>query len=91
MPISINIIACLECSCHIWVLQLVYFDKIHHVWYAKKKKSNVLSHSFRGVGHKDLVNSLIQQRFMDFCFFGFFSLVCVQPSPQEAGCDIQGV
>jgi hypothetical protein len=30
MPISINIIACLECSCHIWVLQLVYFDKIHH-------------------------------------------------------------
>jgi hypothetical protein len=25
MPISINIIACLECSCHIWVPQLVYF------------------------------------------------------------------
>jgi hypothetical protein len=31
-PISINIIACLECSCHIWVQQLVYFDKIHHVY-----------------------------------------------------------
>jgi hypothetical protein len=23
-------IACFECSCHIWVPQLVYFDKIHH-------------------------------------------------------------
>jgi hypothetical protein len=31
VPISINIIACLECSCHIWVPQLVYFDKVHHV------------------------------------------------------------
>jgi hypothetical protein len=28
MPISINIIAYLECSCHIWVPQLVYFDNI---------------------------------------------------------------
>jgi hypothetical protein len=33
--ISINIIACLGCSCHIWVPQLVYFDKIHH--YVLKK------------------------------------------------------
>jgi hypothetical protein len=32
MPISINIIACLERCCHIWVLQLIYFDKIHHVY-----------------------------------------------------------
>jgi hypothetical protein len=30
MPMSINITACLECSCHIWLPQLVYFDKIHH-------------------------------------------------------------
>jgi hypothetical protein len=37
MPISINIIACLECSCHNWVPQLIYFDKIHHI--KKKKKS----------------------------------------------------
>jgi hypothetical protein len=22
-------LACLECSCHIWVLQLIYFDKIY--------------------------------------------------------------
>jgi hypothetical protein len=37
MPISINIIACLECSCHIWLPQLVYFDKIHHVLSILKK------------------------------------------------------
>jgi hypothetical protein len=62
MPISINIIACLECSCHIWVLQLVYFDKIHHVYKKQKQKknifftlpffslfSNVQSDSFHGV------------------------------------------
>jgi hypothetical protein len=36
MPISISIIACLECS--IWVPQLVYFDKIHHVYRVLKKK-----------------------------------------------------
>jgi hypothetical protein len=51
MPITINIIACLECSCHIWVPQLVYFDKIHDT----RKQilnfrffSNAQSDSFRG-------------------------------------------
>jgi hypothetical protein len=34
MSISINILACLECSCHIWISQLVYFDKIHHVYFS---------------------------------------------------------
>jgi hypothetical protein len=49
MPISINIIACLECSCHIWVPQLVYFDKIHHDCFFSLF-SNAQSDSFRGVG-----------------------------------------
>jgi hypothetical protein len=55
-PIGINTIACLECSCHIWVPQLTYFDKIHH---AQATKNVFLlfrfSHfsqcdSFHGVG-----------------------------------------
>jgi hypothetical protein len=51
MPISINIIACLECSCHIWVPQLVYFDKIHHnFFYTFPFFSNAQSDSFDGVG-----------------------------------------
>jgi hypothetical protein len=44
------IIACLECSCHIWVPQLVYFDKIHHDTKKNILFSNAQSDSFRGVG-----------------------------------------
>jgi hypothetical protein len=48
MPISIIIIACLECSCHIWVPQLVYFDKIHHVYNIQMHKAT----HFVVFGHK---------------------------------------
>jgi hypothetical protein len=57
MPISIDIIACLECCCHICVPQLVYFDKIHHAYYVVffllfpfSHFSQMRNDSFRGVG-----------------------------------------
>jgi hypothetical protein len=82
IPISINIIACLECSCHIWVPQLVYFDKIHHVLlYMYTKKNNFFllfpfsqSDSFRGV-RSQLLSSLL------FGIQYIINLILLQPWP----------
>jgi hypothetical protein len=60
--LSINTIACLECSCHIWVPQLVYFDKIHHVhvhFVYEKKRNFFLLFPF--------------SHFFTFPFFSLFS------------------
>jgi hypothetical protein len=50
MPISINVIACLECSCHIWVPQLIYFDKIHTFPFFSLSQMRKATH-FMVLGH----------------------------------------
>jgi hypothetical protein len=70
MPISINIIACLECNCQIWAPQLVYFDKIHQntkkilCFFTFPFFSNAQSDSFRGVGSQ-MDTSMINLRKVD--------------------------